>query len=233
MPTNYSVEQGDCLASIAQKFGFQNWRLIYDDPSNAEFKKARPDPNVLQPGDVVVIPEKKLSKKSAPAKPEQRNKYQVTVAKTLLRIKVEDEDEKPLAGKKYELRLGDDVRKGSTDGDGIVEVKVPPALTKAKLLVFDGDQETGPLYVWDVAIGHLDPIESLSGVKARLNNLGYFCGDDMPAPAASDGDDAGAPELDPLTTLAVAGFQEVQGLERTSKLDDATRKKLVEIHGET
>jgi LysM repeat protein len=227
MPTSYTVERGDCLASIAKKFGFRSWRAIYDDPNNADFKKARPDPNVIYPGDVLLIPDPKPSTKTAPGKVEKLNRFKVTLEKTLLRIQVKDEEEKPLAGKSYELRLGsNDVRRGATDGDGIVEVKVEPTVTQAKLLVFDGDPKTGPLYVWDVAIGHLNPADTPSGAKARLNNLGYFCGDVDEAADSSE-------EIDPLTKLALAGFQEANGLERSGKLDEATQKKLVEIHGTT
>ena len=230
MPTNYSVSQGDCLASIAKKFGFRSWRVIYDHPDNAAFKKARPDPNVIHPGDVLVIPDAKPSTKTAPATTEQRNRFVVALDKTLLRVQVKDENEKPLAGKAYELRLGDDVRRGTTDGDGIVEQKVDPALTQAKLLVFDGDPKKGPLYVWDVAIGHLDPVDTLSGAKARLNNLGYFCGDAEGDDATTD---ASTEDLDPLTKLAVGGFQQDNGLDRTGTIDAPTQKKLVEIHGTT
>ncbi len=228
MPTSYSVEQGDCLSSIAQKFGFLNWRSIYDHPSNADFKKARPDPAVIYPGDALTIPDAKRSTKSAPAKLEQRNRFQVALPRTLLRIQVKDEEEKPLASKKYELRLSDtDVRRGSTDGDGIVEQKIAATATTAKLLVFDGDAKTGPLYVWDVAIGHLHPVDTLSGAKARLNNLGYFCGD------TDDDVDSDPDAIDALTALALAGFQEANGLDRTGELDDGTQKKLIEIHGTT
>ena len=228
MSTTYQVQAGDCLASIAKKFGFRDYRVIYDDPNNKEFKKARPDPNVIYPGDALYIPDPKPSTKTAPAKTDKRNKFVVNVEKLLLRIQVKDEDEKPLSGKSYELRLGtSDVRKGATDGDGIVEQPIDATTAAAKLLVFDGDPKTGPLYVWDVAIGHLNPAETLSGSKARLNNLGYFCGE-----ATESVDDASdGPDL--VTTLAIAGFQETNGLERTGTLDDATAKELVEVHGKT
>ena len=51
----YTVLQGDCLSSIAKKHGFADWRVIYDHPNNSEFKKKRPDPNLIYPGDVIVL----------------------------------------------------------------------------------------------------------------------------------------------------------------------------------
>lgn len=233
----YVVQQGDCLSSIAKKFGFRDWKVIYDDPNNKDFKKLRPDPNVVYPGDELFIPDKKDATKKASANVEKLNKFKVKLPKTLLRIQVKDEEEKPLASKKYELRLAapkpsasglrDDVRKGSTDGDGILEQKIPPDAVQAKLLVFDGDPKEGPLYVWDVSIGHLNPITTASGCKARLNNLGYFCGE-----AGDDVDDSDEP-IDALTQLAIAGFQEAHKMKPTGDPDEATQKKIVEIHGKT
>lgn len=57
MPTLYTVKRGDNLTKIANRHGFRNWRAIYDHPSNALFKKARPNPNLIYPGDVLVIPD--------------------------------------------------------------------------------------------------------------------------------------------------------------------------------
>ena len=60
-----------------------------------------------------------------------------------------------------------------------------------------------------------------------MNNLGYFCG-----PAGDDVDQSDDP-LDLVTHLALAGFQEANKIKRTGELDDATSKKLVEVHGKT
>jgi len=58
MPKNYTVQPGDTLSKIASKHGFNNYRDIYDHPSNAPFRAKRPNPNLIFPGDVIVIPEK-------------------------------------------------------------------------------------------------------------------------------------------------------------------------------
>ncbi|MFO0761475.1 MAG: LysM domain-containing protein [Byssovorax sp.] len=39
----YRVEQGDDLFTIAEKFGFNDWRTVYHDPSNAPFRALRPN----------------------------------------------------------------------------------------------------------------------------------------------------------------------------------------------
>ena len=56
MSTTYTVVPGDNLSRIAQRFGLRSWRQIYDDPANAAFRRRRPDPNLILPGDVLVIP---------------------------------------------------------------------------------------------------------------------------------------------------------------------------------
>ena len=63
MPT-YTVVQGDCLASIAASHRFADWRTIYDHPKNAQFKKKRSNPNIIQPGDELFIPEKEAKQQT-------------------------------------------------------------------------------------------------------------------------------------------------------------------------
>ena len=72
---NHTVKQGECLSSIAAKYGFGDWKALYDHPSNAALKKKRPNPHVLFPGDVVSIPEKE--KKQARVKTGQELKLTV------------------------------------------------------------------------------------------------------------------------------------------------------------
>ena len=58
MPHKHIVKQGECLSLIARRYGFANYRTVYDHADNAELRELRPNPNVLSPGDVVVIPDK-------------------------------------------------------------------------------------------------------------------------------------------------------------------------------
>jgi hypothetical protein len=61
--SSYIVKRGDNLSSIAQKHGIRSWQEIYSHPDNATFRSKRPNPNLIYPGDVVMIP------KSAPPSP--------------------------------------------------------------------------------------------------------------------------------------------------------------------
>jgi len=52
----YTVRRGDSLSRIAWSHGFRSWQEIYNHPSNAGFKRLRPNPNLIFPGDIINIP---------------------------------------------------------------------------------------------------------------------------------------------------------------------------------
>ena len=43
MPITHVVAQGDCFSKIARRYGFADYKVIYNDPANAELKKKRPN----------------------------------------------------------------------------------------------------------------------------------------------------------------------------------------------
>lgn len=57
MGTRYSVQPGDTLSKIAIRHGLPSWRMIYDSPDNADFRRVRPNPNLIYPGDVLILPD--------------------------------------------------------------------------------------------------------------------------------------------------------------------------------
>ncbi len=214
MPIQITVRQGDCLTKIAARFGFADYRVIYNHPDNAEFKKRRPNPDVIFPGDVLVIPDKEDKSVAVPTGGKHR--FQVKrPPKRVLRIAFRTSEDQPLAGAGYTLSFGDQEIEGETDGDGVLEAEVPHDLDRATLLI-DGAEH-------DLQVGSLNPITSapdggVSGAKARLANLGY----DAPP---VDG------KMDVATAAALAAFQRDHGLDPSGDLDDATRKKLQSVHG--
>src|SRR5690349_11679934 len=110
MPIEYTVQQGDCLASIAKRYGFPDWNTIYNDDLNSSFRKLRPNPWVLLPGDRLYIPDKKL--KSETGQTTQTNTFQLTSQPTRFRVIVRNIDGQPLSGKKYKLSVGDATYEG-------------------------------------------------------------------------------------------------------------------------
>ena len=56
MSLPYTVKKGDSLSSIARTHGVRSWQELYNHPDNAAFRSKRPNPNLIYPGDVVMIP---------------------------------------------------------------------------------------------------------------------------------------------------------------------------------
>ena len=171
----HTVKDGDCMLSIAAKHGF-SWKKLWDDAGNAKLKAKRKYPTVLKPGDVVRIPDRKPKEGDRPTDADHRFRRKATPAKLRLRLLHRG---KPMANTDCVLTI-DGTAGGfvssSTDGDGRIEISVPPTVGKVTLQVGDSDEE----HV--LKLGWLDPVDSVSGLQARLNSLGFDCGkvdDDM------------------------------------------------------
>ena len=215
MGTAYTVKQGDCLSSIAKHFGFSDWRKIYDDPQNSAFKKKRPNPNLIFPGDHLTIPDK--NPKEVSRDTTAQHVFKVKGKKTKVRLKLKSHDDQAFGGKKYRLTIGGDTFDGVTGGDGLIEHAVSPdAVGGALTLWLDGDTSK-PGLVWALKVGHLDPVDEATGAQARLKNLGFD-------PGKIDG------IVGPKTKAAIAAFQLQHGLQLTSALDGPTRSRLQQLH---
>jgi N-acetylmuramoyl-L-alanine amidase len=243
MAEAYEVEQGECIGSIAYEHGFF-WQTLWDDPHNAKLKQRRKDSNVLKEGDVVHIPDLTLRQEFSAT--EQLHRFQLKGVPAKLRVRVlqaeeaaspepRDWDEefepvdppepppppagggKPRANASYRLCVDGVWTSGTTKSDGLIECSIPPNAMEARLVL---DPGTAKETVTLLKLGHLDPVEEVSGVQARLNNLGFSCG-------PVDG------VLGPRTRRALKGFQGSAGLEATGDLDDKTRQKLRQTHEST
>jgi N-acetylmuramoyl-L-alanine amidase len=171
----HTVEQGEYLASIAKDYGFSDWRTIYDHPENADLKKIRPNPDVLFPGDQLFIPDKTQKRESCPT--EKKSRFQVNVPKALLKIVLKNSEGKAIKNQPYTLKIAWQTLTGSTDGTGSLQQKIPIGIDTGNLSL----DKLG--LTWPLKIGHLDPVHDeggdeaiVSGLQARLNNLGYHCG---------------------------------------------------------
>lgn len=58
MGTPYTVRSGDTLSRIAQQNGYSSWQEIYNHPDNADFRRRRPNPNQIHPGDQLILPDR-------------------------------------------------------------------------------------------------------------------------------------------------------------------------------
>lgn len=202
MATEQKVKEGECISSIAHRYG-HFWETLWDDPGNSELRELRKDPNVLQPGDVVMIPDKKLKEESGAEGKRHRFRLKGVPARFQLTLQ---ENGEARADVEYVLEIDGELHRGRTDDEGKIDHPLPRGARRGKLIL-DEEEE----YVLD--FGDLDPVEEERGAIQRLDNLGYL--------GSSEGD----------TQAAIRQFQEEYGLELTGDLDDATRDALVTAHG--
>lgn len=160
------IKQGEHLSTLAHKYGFRDYRTIWDDPHNAELKTKRKNPNVLYPGDEVFIPDKKQSTK--PAAAGDVHTFQVTTQKLRLRVVVRDVNAKPMPNSKCQVEIDGKTTELVTGADGKIDREIPVPAHEGRLLIANRE--------YRLLIGDLDPVDTISGQRARLANLGYYLG---------------------------------------------------------
>lgn len=213
-PGYHEVEQGDWLSKLAVWYGFAKWQTIWDAAENTEIRKKR-DPNVIYPGDKIWIPAQGPKEESGGT--EKKHRYGLKGQPDEITIILEDDKSQPRSGVKFEFNLKSKaVTKGSTSGDGKAQSKVPRHHDPAFLRV--GTESV------HLSIGNLNPMEAdtpdkgVSGVQARLNNLGLRAG-------AEDG------ILGPRTRRAILLFQKIEKIKEDGDVTDELRGKLRMRHG--
>jgi hypothetical protein len=206
MTLRYTVREGDCLSSIAHALGFIP-DTIWNDDSNAGLREERSSPYVLLPGDVVSIPDKRI--KAVPAKTGAIHRFRRLSVPAKLRLQLVDVERKPRGNLDYTVTVDGREEKGTTDAEGALWVWIPNDALQAFLTLASGE-------VYTLRLGHLAPVTTDAGVRARLHNLGYL-GDRT----------ADAEQL----AGAVRMFQEAKALEVSGVVDDALRDALLSAHG--
>lgn len=247
MATQHVVEPGEHLSGIAARFGFKSFRAIFEHPDNAELRKKRANPNVLRPGDVVVIPD--LEQKQAPAATGRVNAFVGAGSILGLNVRVERVGGAPKADRDAKAAMAegggtgglqvDPPQASRTDAKGKVAIVVSATTAEGELTLTAKPKVDIADSRFRMIVGGLNPVidddtgdvpadpktgaPDLSGVRARLNNLGYF---------------AGYTERDSDQLLwAVEEFQcdhrKSHGLKVTGQLDRKTLEALRKVHGDT
>ena len=202
------VRQGDYLDRIAHALGFDA-ESVWSAPENADPARRR-EPSLLHPGDILFVPD------SEPARLRLRgassNRYLARVPLTTVRLAFRGPDG-ALANEPCVIEGLGAPRERRTDGEGWLVLDVP-VTTRECRVSFPRLHTTYP-----VLIGHMDPMEEASGVRKRLQHLGYW----REAPGST-----ADPET--LDRLALITFQLHHGLPGTGEMDDATSRALSEEH---
>lgn len=202
----YIVRQGEYLKNIAWRHGIPKDNIWYQ-PKNESLRAERPDPNLLNPGDVMfVLPPKRNARV---VRLGSENQYLTVVVRVSVKVELHDAKGTPYAVLPFVVEGVTESIRGSTDGAGVVKFEAPIDCESVILRLPTLQR------VLRVDIGHLDPVSEESGVRTRLEHLGYL----RPSAEAS------------ALTDAVRVFQGERGLEVTGDLDDDTRAALVKTHG--
>lgn len=224
MGQTITVKDGDSILSIAHANQIWDWRFIWDDPANEELRKARPDPNILAPGDRIYLPDPRP--KVEACQTDQIHKFQIKRLTALVDIVLRNEYGYVLAGVPYELEVKGEKHTGMTDEQGRLNVRTSPDAKTGKLTIYPDPKDKRNNFSWTLQIGYMNPVldtegkptGDLTGIQARLNNLGF---------------DAGTPDgqMNEQTRAAIKEFQEyIEMEEPTGELDDETRTLLELLH---
>lgn len=206
------VSRGDCISSIAAASALSADSVWTE---NAALAERRDNPNVLDIGDVVEVPEHEP--RAEPCTTDRRHHFRVRAAPTLVRLKILRADLQPRAGLAYTLTIdGGEVRNGSTDDQGLLEEPIPPMTAEVTIAFEENDNPES----YRIPLGTVRPVETTEGVQQRLLNLGFDCG-----------------EVDGVwgrrSAAAMREYQAMRSpdLRVTGQADDASRADLVATHG--
>jgi hypothetical protein len=210
----YVIRQGDYLLKLSHLQGFDP-EAVWNDGKNAQRKKLRKDPSMLEPGDILFVPDEPRPRLELRVK--ELNSFVARVPTVDVAVVVREEEE-PLKNAKYVIEgLGDEVEQ-VTDAEGRVVVRAPVHVREVTVRFLEKDARM------TLALGGLDPADTTSGVRMRLSGLGFYA-------AKTAGADRYVAHDEATFTAAVRAFQRAQGLEPTGVVDDATRRAIVEAHG--
>lgn len=235
------VCDGECIHSIADETG-HFWETIWNDGGNADLKGKRKNPDVLLPGDLLVVPALDDSPESGATEKRHRFRRKGVPIQLILRVlkkgaddrlhaldpeknkpweynDAPKEDEKvpedePEANQRYKLDIEGTLYEGTTDGDGVLKHTIAASAESGRLTLRPGAVDER---VIELELGHMDPVTEPVGAAKRLNNLGYYCG-------VSE-------EMTDGIRAALRRFQTAQGIDPTGDLDSATQSSLQDAYG--
>jgi hypothetical protein len=216
MSQAYTVESGDCMTSIAAKFGFGKYQTIYNHADNSQFKQDHPNPDVLTTGRVIQIPDKEPKKETKET--DASHKFKMTRPKAKLKLELKDDQGRALANKKFRLVAGNVDLAGTTDGSGKIDQDIPPDKNHAELTLWmDESNPSAQVITFPLELGGLEPHTSVDGAQQRLQNLGFDCG-------------GVTGTMNPQTEAAIRSFQQQNSLPVNGTLDANTQNKLKDLH---
>ena len=213
MARDHSIAIRDHIVRLAYYSGHKSYEAIWSHANNAELRDRRPDPGVLGLGDVVHVPD------APPWTFERlptRREHQLVVDLPLptVRLRLLRAESVPYGGVACRASFDDESITRTPDGDGQIEFELGADTTFATLS-FDRQEV-------EIDIASLQPLNTMQGLWARLENLGY-------APGVLGPDEK--PEDAYGFRMAVEEFQCDHGLTVDGLAGPKTAELLAEVHG--
>lgn len=202
------VRQGEHLAQLAQRYGFEP-EDVWQDEENSRLRSQRDNQQVLNPGDIVIFPGREPVKQSLRLR--DSNSFTARVRMLETRIRFFDGDG-PWASRTCVVEGLGEPREETTDGDGWLRIIAPATLQSLTVRFPDVDAS------YRVTLGDVDPISEARGVQMRLSLLGYL----LAAPSCNWTEAARA---------ALRAFQVANNIQPSGEPDDDTRRALVSEFG--
>lgn len=249
----HTVAKGECLYSIAERFGF-SYQSLWNLPENEELRAKRKDPNVLFPGDKVFVPEPRARRESAST--DARHRFRRKDVPEVMRVILEDHHGRPFSDVEYRAVFDTlDEHTGTVPPDGLVEHKIPTGARSCEIMI-NVPVEAPPSGQGETieATGVFADDERVDGMADSASDdnddepeattesyvynvmLGYL--DPVTEPTgvqqrlANLGYDCGPDDgvIGSRTKSALKEFQKQQGLPCTGEVDSDTRATLERVH---
>jgi hypothetical protein len=171
MPITHVVEEGECIETIASMHGFFP-DTLWDLDENAELRELRGSMNLLVPGDEVHVPD--LTEQVFDVATEAKHRFKRKGVPSEFTITYKDAKDQPLANIPYTTIIdGEFGPKGKSDAKGTITFPVSPSAEHLILRL-----ETDILWAKEneYSLSALQPIDTIKGVQARLESLGFYTG---------------------------------------------------------
>ena len=194
------VRQGECLSKIAHQYQ-TGWKRVWNDPKNQALRQKRKSPNILFPGDQLVVPGVDVHEMTVPTDASYRLRIEAN-AKVKVKLRLLDEKRELMKDALCQIFADEVLVLEKKVNDGMLECELPITAKQVILQATVGRRCVERV----LQVSALDPADQISGVQARLSNLGWYNGE-------IDGQES------ELLAAAIQDFRDETGLRPGDQLD--------------
>lgn len=129
MALSYQIKLGDCIFCVIEEH-FLLPESVWKHSNNSTLREQRQTMNMLEPGDIVFIPDIKPKEVQEPTNQVHKFRLKAEKHRHWIEIELIGEDDKPVPDKKYKLKLPDGtLKEGNLDEKGWAREETDPSGT--------------------------------------------------------------------------------------------------------